>query len=142
MKERFSPVFVWLFALVAVAGSIGLATLTAPHGYKITAAVAFGFVGSLACLAALTTRASRLQAIGPFVVAALGIGAVYFVVARRVLVGAGSAIGASSSVGSGVAGFLAAIVLLDALAAGIGGALFGLKLRKVKSFGDLLGRPG
>jgi hypothetical protein len=144
MDRKLSPHFVWLFALVAVAGGVGIAYLTAPHGYKVTAGAVFAFVGLLACASAWLTRASTLGVIGPWIIASLGLAVVYFVVVKRVLGGAASELGvsgaAADSLGGTVAAVFAGVVLVDALVASIGGAVFGIKLRSVKQPSELLRR--
>ena len=142
--KRLSPHFVWLFALVAVIGGLGLSFLTAKHGWKVSAAVFFGFVGVMSCLGGYLTRASMLQAILPFVIASGALGAVYYVIVKSVMSSAANAVGAGGHLdGAATAmGTVAAVLItLDALAASVGGAIFGIKLRAVKSPSDLLRRP-
>lgn len=141
--HRLSPHFVWLFALIAVLGGLGLSFLTARHGWRLSAAVFFGFVGAMAFLAGYLTRASALQVIGPFVVASAALGTIYYVIVKSVLTAAGATVGAAGRV-DGVAGVMgvvvAVVIVVDALAASVGGALFGIRLRAVKAPGQLLRR--
>jgi hypothetical protein len=143
MDRKLPPHLVWLFALVAVGGGLAISYVTAPMGLKVSAIAFAVFFGAVACAAAFLTRATAAQAIVPFVVASLGIGAIYFVVTRKVITETADAFGAGGAVdgfGSATAIVVAAIVLCDALVASIGGAIFGLKLRKVKSPRELLRR--
>jgi hypothetical protein len=142
--KRLSPHFVWLFALVAVIGGLGLSFLTAKHGVKLSAIVFFGFVGLMAFLGGYLTRANGLQAVLPFVVASVALGAVYYVIVKSVMSTAADALGAQGHAGgvaSAMGTFAAVLIFLDALAASIGGATTGIKLRAMKSPGDLLRRP-
>ncbi len=142
--KRLSPHFVWLFALVAVIGGLGLSFLTAKHGLKVSAIVFFGFFGLMAFLGGYLTKASTLQAVGPFVIASFALGAVYYVIVKSVMTAAASAVGASGKLDGAAAtmGTVAAIlIIVDALAASVGGSTFGIKLRAVKAPGELLRRP-
>ena len=80
--KRLSHHYVWLFALVAVVGGVGLSFATAGAGVKVSAAVFFAFVGLMAFLGAYLTRATALQAIGPFLLASGALGAIYYAIAR------------------------------------------------------------
>jgi|GEM_PF-4879071 len=142
--KRLSPHFVWLFALVAVIGGLGLSFLTAKHGLKVSAIVFFGFVGLMAFLGGYLTRANGLQAVLPFVIASVALGAIYYVIVKSVMATTANALGANGHANSAAAtmGTVAAILIfIDALAASIGGATTGIKLRAVKAPGDLLRRP-
>lgn len=142
MNQKLSPHFVWLFAVVAVVGGLGLSFLTAKMGWKVSAGVFFAFVGAASCASAWLTRSTTFQAIGPFVVASFGLAGAYYMILKRVMDAAASSLGAGSSgFGAKAAGLFAAIILIDVLVASIGGALFGIKLRSVKSLGDLVKRP-
>lgn len=142
--KRLSPHFVWLFALVAVIGGLGISFLTVGAGWKVSAVAFFVFVGLMAFLGGYLTRASMMQAIGPFVLAALALGATYYVILKAAVNAAAGAVGAGGHAGGAASamGFIAGfIIAVDALAAGIGGATTGIKLRSVKSMGELVRRP-
>lgn len=142
--KRLSPHLTWLFALVAVVGGIGISFATARHGWKLSAGLFFGFVGVMAFLSTYLTRATLFQAIGPFVVASLGLGAIYYLVVKSVMTAAASTVGAAGHMDGATTamGTVAAVLItLDALAASAGGAVFGTKIREVKSPRELLRRP-
>lgn len=145
MNQKLSPHFVWLFAVVAMVGGLGISFLTAKMGWKVSAGAFFAFVGICAAASAWTTRSTTLQAIGPFVIASFGLAGAYYMILKRIMTAAASTVGAGSSAAGGfgakAAMLFAAIVLIDVLAASIGGSLFGIKLRSVKSFADLAKRP-
>lgn len=142
--KRLTPHFVWIFALVAVLGGLGISFLTAGHGWKVSAAVFFAFVGLMAFLGGYLTRANTLQAVGPFVIASAALGAVYYVIVKSVMTSAAASVGAHGKLDGAAStmGTIAAIlIVIDALAASVGGATMGIKLRSVKSPGELLRRP-
>ncbi|MBK9034578.1 MAG: hypothetical protein IPL61_25475 [Myxococcales bacterium] len=142
--KRLSAHLVWLFALVAVVGGLGLSFVTAKAGWKVSAAVFFGFVGLMAFLGGYLTRATTLQAVGPFVLASGALGAVYYAIVKSVMSTAANAVGAGGRADHAAAtmGAVAAfLIILDALAASVGGATLGIKLRAVKSPSELLRRP-
>jgi len=145
MQRKLSPHLVWLFALVAVAGGLGVAYLTAHMGWKASAAALGLVVGALACAGGFFTRASPVQAIAPFVVGGAGVAAAYYVVIKQVMTASASLVGAGAGAANGFGGTAAilfsGIILVDVLVAGIGGAIVGMKLRAVKSPRQLL-RPG
>ena len=84
-RNKLSPHFVWLFALVAVVGGLGISFVTAKAGWKVSAAAFFGFVGLMAFLGGYLTRASALQAVLPFVLASGALGAVYYAIVKSVM---------------------------------------------------------
>jgi len=142
--KRLSPHFVWLFALIAVIGGLGISFVTAKAGWKVSAMAFFGFVGLMAFLGGYLTRASTMQVIGPFILASAALGAVYYAIVKSVMSAAADAMGATGRADSAAAtmGAIAAvIIIIDALVASVGGATFGVKLRAVKSPAELLRRP-
>lgn len=144
MDNKLSAHFVWLFAAVAVIGGVGLSIATVKQGWTVTS-IALGLLyGGLGCVAAWRTETTRFPAVSASVLAALAIGIIYFIVAKKVLQEAAGAVGVAAKAGTATT-MLALVptvkVLGVTLGAGIGGTLFGFKLRNVKSFGDLLKRP-
>jgi hypothetical protein len=135
MDKKLAPHFAWMFALVAVGLGVALSFLTATSGWKV-ASIAIGLSYAVTGIgASWLTRASKPHAVIPMVVAALGIGAVYFIAVKRALDPI------SHDLATGLAAFAAIKVLAVTLAAGIGGAIGGFQLRNVKSFSDLLKKP-
>jgi hypothetical protein len=135
MDKKLAPHFAWMFALVAVGLGVALSFLTATHSWKVASiAIGLSYAVTGVCTSWLT-RASKPQAVIPMVIAALGIGAVYFIAVKRVLDPI------NHTLATGLAAIAAAKVLGVTLVAGIGGALGGFQLRNVKSFGDLLKKP-
>jgi hypothetical protein len=135
MDKKLAPHFAWMFALVAVGLGVALSFLTATHGWKVAGATLGATYLAAGICTSLLTRASKPQAVIPMVVAALGIGAVYFIVVKRALDPI------NHTLASVIATGWAIKVLGITLVAGIGGALGGFQLRNVKSFGDLLKKP-
>jgi hypothetical protein len=135
MQNKLAPHFAWLFALVALGLGVAFSFLTAKSGWKVTSiAIGLSYAVGGVCSSWLT-RASKPQAVIPILVAALGIGAIYFVAVKRVF----DAL--NPTLATGLATFAAIKVLGVTLFAGIGGALGGFQLRGVRSFGDLLKKP-
>jgi len=145
MNQKLSPHFVWLFAVGAMVGGLAISFLTAKMGWKVSAGAFFAFVGLASAASAWMTRSTTLQAIGPFVIASFGLAGAYYLILKKVMTAAASSIGAGSGAAGGfgakAAMLFAGIVLIDVLVASVSGALFGIKLRSVKSFGDLAKRP-
>jgi hypothetical protein len=123
LNGKLSPHFVWLFAL----GTLGVVLLVTklmpgPVSPKTMAAIYFALFGAGATAATFVTRTSVLASIAAFGAAGLGLGGWYYAMI------AGMAPG--SSFGSGLGLVFAVAFSVDALAAGIAGTLFGLKIRK------------
>jgi hypothetical protein len=114
----------WLFALGTLLVAIA-ATKLAPSSFgpKVWAAIYFALFGAGAAASVFFTRSSTLLAIAAFALAGLGLGAFYFVTIRSHMAGAGS-------FGTGTAIVFTVVFAVDAVAAGIAGALFGRKLRQ------------
>jgi hypothetical protein len=136
MDKKLAPHFAWLFGLAAVALGVAFSFLLVHHTWK-TASIAIGLSFAICGVASSwLTRATTPQAVIPMVVAALGIGAIYFIVVKRALDPI------NHTLATGLAAWAAIKVLAVTLAAGIGGAVGGFKLREVKSLGDLVKKPG
>jgi hypothetical protein len=128
MNGKFGPNTIWLVALFTLGAALGLTKLvpaiTGPITPKAMAAVYFAVFGTGATVGMFLSRASALRSIGAFALAGVGLGIFYFVVVGRTFAAAGSGIAA----GMGI--IFAVAFAVDALAAGIAGTLFGLKLRR------------
>ncbi len=119
---------VWLFALGTLAVVLGV-TKVIPHvvgpiSPKAMAAVYFALFGAGATAATFFSRADALRTIGAFTAAGVGLGIFYYVLVARAFAGAGAGIASSMGLVFSVA------FAVDALAAGIAGTLFGIKLRR------------
>ncbi len=134
---KLGPKATWLFALatfaVVIAVTYILPHITGPLSPKAWGGVYFALFGAGAMAAAFMTNASALGTIGAFTVASVGLGIFYYVVVARAVAAAASELGANGGGGAALGtmtGMIFAIAfLLDALAAGIAGTLFGRKLR-------------
>ena len=72
------------------------------------------------------------------------LGAVYYAIVKSVMSAAANSVGAAGRADRAAAtmGAIAAfLIIVDALAASVGGAIFGIKLRAVKAPGELIRRP-
>jgi hypothetical protein len=135
MDKKLTPHFAWLYAALALGLGVAFTFLLKNHTWKVaTIAIGLSYAVSGAC-ASWLTRATKPQAVIPMVVAGLTIGAIYFVTIKSIF---GEI---NQTAATMLAVYAAAKVLGVTLAAGIGGALGGFKLRDVKSPGDLLKRP-
>lgn len=123
LNGKLSPNLIWLFALGTLGVVIAVTKLMpGPVTPKTMAAIYFALFGAGATAGTFLTRASVVASIGSFALAGLGLGAFYYVTI------AGMAPG--SSLGTGLGLVFAVAFAVDALAAGIAGTLFGIKLRK------------
>ncbi len=125
---KFGPNAVWLFALGTLAAVLGV-TKIIPHvvgmiSPKAMAAVYFTKFGAGATAAAYFGLAGAVRTIGAFTAASVGLGIFYYVIVARTFASVGSGIATSMGLVFSVA------FAVDALAAGIAGTLFGLKLRR------------
>jgi hypothetical protein len=120
---KFGPHSVWLFALVTL--GVVLATtklIPGPISPKAMGAIYFALFGAGATAATFLTRAGVLHTMGAFALAGLGLGVFYYLIIARQAPG--------SSLGTALGLVFAVAFAVDALAAGIAGTLFGLKLRR------------
>lgn len=138
IESKLSPNFVFAFAAATLALVIGV-TYAVPHiagplSPKVYAAIYFVLVFAGAAASVHFTSTGAARNIGAFALVGLAIGIFYYEVIAKAFGAAASALGASSSGASGVAtsmGLIFAVgFTVDALAAGIGGTLFALKVRK------------
>lgn len=138
---KLSPHTTWLFAFGAVAAGIAVSYALSGLGQKVTAAVYFAIVAIGGFASTYLTRARVRGAVLSFLTAGtVAAGAYYFLVASlfsaatTALGEAGGAshahvVEASSKMGNTLGLFVAAIVFLETIIAGIGGAIAGDKSR-------------
>ncbi len=127
-NTKFGPNAVWLFALGTLGVVLGVTKIiphvVGPISPKAMAAVYFALFGGGATAAAYFTSAGAVRTIAAFTAAGLGLGIFYYVLVAR----------AFASVGAGIASSMGLVFsvafAVDALAAGIAGTLFGIKLRR------------
>ncbi|HJK92722.1 MAG TPA: hypothetical protein RMH85_32770 [Polyangiaceae bacterium LLY-WYZ-15_(1-7)] len=125
--------FVWLFALAAVLLGAGSGYVTSGMGGSVASAVYFGIFSVSGFLATLLTRSKVGMAIGAFALASLlSAGGYYFLVASATqeATEALGATGDTGALGAFMGGFVAVIVLVGTLVAGIAGTVTGGRFRK------------
>jgi hypothetical protein len=142
-SNKLSPHTTWLFALGSIAAGIGASYALNGLGTKVTAAVYFGIVAIGGFLSTYLTRARVRGAVLSFLCAA-AVAAVgyYFLVSNlfettttvmtdTVSGGAATAEGAKAgaAMGKTFGIFIAVVVFLETIVAGIGGAVAGGKAR-------------
>jgi hypothetical protein len=142
-STKLSPHTTWLFALGSIATGIAASYALNGLGQKVTAAVYFGIVAIGGFLSTYMTRARVRGAVVAFLsAAAVAAAAYYFLVANvfesatTVMTDAASGGAATSEgakagaqLGKTMGMFVAAIVFLETIVAGIGGAIAGKKTR-------------
>jgi len=140
---KLSPHTTWLFAFGSIAAGIATSYALSGLGSKVTAAVYFGLVAIGGFLSTYLTRAKTGGAILSFLVAAVvAAGSYYFLVSHITaqvttqmgdMTSAGQAhaqaVDAGSKMGQTFGIFVAIIVFLETIVAGIGGAVAGAKSR-------------
>ncbi|MEO8549413.1 MAG: hypothetical protein ABI678_05555 [Kofleriaceae bacterium] len=140
---KLSPHTTWLFALGSIAAGIAVSYALSGLGQKVTAAVYFGIVAIGGFLSTYLTRAKTGGAILSFLAAGGVAAAGYYVLVSHLVGGATTAMGDMASAGqahvqASQAGvqmgqtfgiFVAVIVFLETIVAGIGGAIAGAKSR-------------
>ena len=149
--SKLSPHTTWLFAFGAVAAGIGTSSALAGLGSKVTAAVYFGLVAIGGFLSTYLTRAKTGGAILSFLTAGIVAAAGYYLLISSVtaqvtttmgdMASAGSAHAVASDAGAKMGQtfgiFIAVIVFLETIVAGIGGAVAGAKSRGAGGFAAL-----
>lgn len=137
---KLSPHTVWLFSFGAVAAGIATSYATSGLGQKVTAAVYFAIVAIGGFAATYLTKARVRGAVLAFLTAgAVAAIAYYFLIssvfstATQVVADAGGAHAqgaqAGAKLGNTLGIFVAVIVFLETIVAGIGGAIAGDKAR-------------
>jgi hypothetical protein len=140
---KLSPHTTWLFALGSIAAGIAVSYALSGLGQKVTAAVYFGIVAIGGFLSTYLTRAKTGGAVLSFLAAGVVAAGGYYALVSHFIGGATTAMGDMASAGSAhvqavEAGakmgqtlgiFVAVIVFLETIVAGIGGAIAGAKSR-------------
>ena len=140
-STKLSPHTTWLFAIGSIAAGIATSYALNGLGQKVTAAVYFAIVAIGGFLSMYLTRARMRGAVLTFLVgAAVAAGAYYFLVEHLVsttttavtdTLGGDHSEGvkAGAAMGKMMGVFVAVIVFLETIVAGIGGAFAGAKSR-------------
>lgn len=150
-NTKLSPHTTWLFAFGAVAVGIGASYATAGFGQKVAAAVYFAVVAIGGFASTYFTRARVRGAVLSFLTAATVASIAYFFLVDAIFSGATSAVADATQTGTAHAQtvdagakmgkifgiFVAAIVFLETIVAGIGGAFAGNKVRGQGGFAAL-----
>ncbi len=141
--SKLSRHAVWLFAFGSIAAGIGASYALQGLGQKATAAIYFAIVAVGGFLSTYLTRARTGGAIAAFLVAGAAAGAGYYFLIASLTKTATTVMGDAVSAGAAHAQmseagaqmgqtlglFIAAIVFLETIVAGIGGAVAGTKTR-------------
>jgi hypothetical protein len=122
LNGKLSPHLVWLFALGTLGVTILVTKLIPPVTPKVMAGIYFALFGAGATAAMFLTRTSVLASIGAFAIAGAGLGGYYYYLITSIAPGSGF--------GQSLGMVFCIAFAVDALAAGIAGTLFGLRLRK------------
>ncbi len=142
-SSKLSPHTIWLFAFGSIAAGIGTSYALSGLGQKVTAAVYFGIVGLGGFLSTYLTRARVRGAVLAFLTAAAVAAVGYFMLVDHMFrtattamtdaVSGGAAhaqgVEAGAAFGKTFGIFVAAIVFLETIVAGIGGSIAGAKAR-------------
>jgi len=132
---KLSPHTTWLFSFGAVAAGIGSAYALSGMGQKVTAAVYFAIVAIGGFLSTYLTKARVRGAVLSFLTAGAVAAAAYFFLVSSIFSQATSALNdaqgaaAGAKLGNTLGMFVAGIVFLETIVAGIGGAIAGDKAR-------------
>jgi hypothetical protein len=150
-NEKLSKHTTWLFAFGSVAAGIATSYALSGLGQKATAAIYFGLVAIGGFASTYLTQARVRGAILSFFVTALVAAGAYFMLVDHLfstattmatdLASGGSAhaegVKIGASFGKTMGMFVAAIVFLETIVAGIGGAVAGAKARGAGGFAAL-----
>jgi hypothetical protein len=140
---KLSPHTTWLFAFGSIAAGIAIAYALQGLGQKVTAAVYFAVVAAGGFASTYLTRASIGRAVIAFAVGAAAAAVAYYFLVASVTsavtttmtdaVSAGSAhaqgVEAGAKLGQTMGIFVAAIVFLESIVAGVTGSIAGAKVR-------------
>ncbi len=141
--NKLSAHTTWLFALGSIAAAIGTSYAVAGLGQKVSAGVYFAIVAIGGFASTYMTRARLGGAIAAFLVGAAIAAAAYFQLVDHIVAAGVSAVSDATSTGAAHAQgveagatfgkafgiFVAVIVFLETIVAGIGGAVAGAKSR-------------
>jgi hypothetical protein len=122
LNGKLSPHLVWLFAIGTLGLTILVTKLVPPVTPKVMAGIYFALFGAGATAATFLTRTGAFASIAAFALAGAGLGGYYYYVITSIAPGSG--------LGQSLGMVFCIAFAVDALAAGISGTLFGLKLRK------------
>jgi hypothetical protein len=142
-QTKLSPHTTWLFALGSIAAGIATSYALSGMGQKVTAAVYFGIVAIGGFASTYMTSARVRRAVLAFSLGAAAAGIAYFFLVDAIMKDAvtmttdvasqGSAhaqgVEAGSAMGRTMGIFVGALVFLETIVAGIGGAFAGAKAR-------------
>ena len=143
LESKLSPHTTWLFAFGSIAAGIATSYALTGLGQKVTAAVYFGLVAIGGFLSTYLTRARVGGAVLSFLTAGVVAAGGYYLLISHLMGGATTAMADAASAGQAHAQavdvgaqmghtmgiFVAAIVFLETIVAGIGGAVAGWKSR-------------
>jgi hypothetical protein len=141
--SKLSPHTIWLFAFLSIAAGIATSYALSGLGQKVTAAVYFGIVAIGGFLSTYLTRARVRGAVLAFLAGGAVAAIAYYMLVNRIVAdattvmsdaasgGAATTEGAKAgaTLGKTMGIFVAAIVFLETIVAGIGGAVAGSKVR-------------
>lgn len=150
-SNKLSPHTTWLFALGSIAAGIGASYALSGFGQKVTAGVYFAIVAIGGFLSTYLTRARVRGAVLSFVTGAAVAAVAYFFLVSSLFETATTMMADAASAGQATAEgakagaamgktfgiFVAAIVFLETIIAGIGGAFAGSKVRGQGGFAAL-----
>ena len=122
LNGKLSPHLVWLFAFATLGVTILVTKLIPPVTPKVMAGIYFALFGAGATAATFLTRTGVFASIAAFAIAGAGLGGYYYYLITSMAPGSGF--------GQSLGLVFCIAFAVDALAAGIAGSLFGLKLRK------------
>ena len=122
LNGKLSPHLVWLFAIGTLGVTLLVTKLVPPVTPKVMAGIYFALFGAGATAATFLTRTTVFASIAAFALAGAGLGGYYYYAITSVAPGSGF--------GQSLGMIFCIAFAVDALAAGIAGTLFGLKLRK------------
>jgi hypothetical protein len=133
---KLPPSTTWLFAFGAIAAGLGTSYAAAGLGQKATAAIYFAIVAIGGFASTYLTRARVRTAVLAFLTAAAVAAVAYFILVDAIVHTATTAVtatpnaaGAGAKMGRIMGMFVAGIVFLETIVAGIGGAVAGDKSR-------------
>ena len=129
MTNKLSKHTTWLFAFGSIAAGIASSYALAGLGQKVTAAVYFAIVAIGGFGSTYMTRAKTGGAVAAFLVGAGAAAVAYFVLVNSIFTAAGGGSEAGNTLGTIFGIFIAAVVFLETIVAGIGGAVAGAKSR-------------
>ncbi len=140
-SNKLSPHTTWLFAIGSIAAGIGVSYAASGLGQKATAAIYFAIVALGGFLSTYLTRARMRGAVLAFLVGSVVAAGGYYFLIEHLVAATTSAVTdslggvhsegakAGAALGKTMGVFVAIIVFLETIVAGIGGAFAGAKSR-------------